>query len=214
VVFDNIQEGQLEAIQMRGQDLVVSVIPALGGKISSIRWLGKELLAHNPRKPFRPARYAAPYEDYDASGFDECLPTIGPCQYLEYPWEGAELPDHGEVWSLPWDCQIEADGLYLRTQGIRMPYIFEKWITLPQPGVMHIRYALTNLAPFPFRYLWSAHPLFAPQPGMRIYLPAGGLVERRPPGRIVQRARLAGDPGQPGQPGGSEPHPRPGSAAG
>lgn len=171
-----IREGQLEAVLIQGDDLEVTVIPALGGKISSIRWRGRELLARNPQKPFQAARYAAPYADYDASGFDECLPTIGPCLYPEEPWKGAELPDHGEVWSLPWTCEEENGGLSLRVQGIQIPYGFEKSIRLLQPGALHIRYALTNPTPFPVRYLWSAHPLFAPQPGMRIYLPEGVRV--------------------------------------
>jgi hypothetical protein len=177
VVVKHTREGQLEAIRIQGQDLEITVIPALGGKLSSIRWRDKELLARNPQKPFVPARYAAPYADYDASGFDECLPTIGPCRYPEYPWEGIELPDHGEVWSLPWSWQEEDEGLALRAQGIRIPYIFEKHIRLPEPGTMRIRYSLANPTPFPIRYLWSAHPLFAPRPGMRIFLPEGVKVK-------------------------------------
>jgi hypothetical protein len=169
-------EGNLQAVLLQDYDLELVVIPGLGGKISSIRWMGRELLALNPHKPLRPARYAAPYSDYDASGFDECLPTIGPCLYPEYPWQGVELPDHGEVWSLPWTFQEESGVLHLKTQGIRLPYIFEKWVSIVQPGIASLRYALRNDTPFILRYLWSSHPLFAPTPGMRICLPEGVKV--------------------------------------
>jgi hypothetical protein len=173
VIPTSILEGDIKAVKISGHDLEAVVIPELGGKISSLRWRGKELLARNPEKPFQPARYAAPYADYDASGFDECFPTIGPCQYPDDPWKGVELPDHGELWSIPWQSQIEGNSLHLSAHGIRIPYRLEKWIRIPGMGRLHIHYLLTNLTPFPFRYLWSSHPLIAPQPGMRIYLPEG-----------------------------------------
>lgn len=168
--------GDLEARSLIAHDLRVTVIPRLGGKISSILWQGTELLAHNPRKAFQEARYAAPFADFDASGFDECLPTIGPCAYPEHPWQGVEAPDHGEVWSIPWEWDLEGEALHLHTHGIRFPYTFEKWIALPAPGRIRLGYGLTNHAPVPFKFLWSSHPLFAPRPGMRIHLPPGVRV--------------------------------------
>ena len=154
----------------------LSVIPELGGKICSITWRGKELLAQNPRKPYRRAPYGAPYADFDASGFDECFPTIGSCQYPAYPWEGTELPDHGELWSLPWTHQFLDDRLCLSANGIRVPYRFSKSIWVMDQETIRFSYRLDNITPFPFRYLWSSHPLFAPTPGMKILLPAGTAV--------------------------------------
>jgi hypothetical protein len=160
---------QFSATMLSDDDLTVVVVPELGGKLCSIVWQGREMLARNP---LRPARYAAPYADFDASGFDECLPAIGPSPYPEEPWQGIAIPDHGEVWSLPWSHQVEADRLRLRVHGVRFPYTFEKSVELRPPGAIRLRYALTNHAPFPFRFLWSAHPLLAPRSGMRIHLPA------------------------------------------
>jgi len=176
MILKNIREGELDSVQIRDEDLEVTVIPGLGGKISSIRWVGREILARNPGKKLAPARYAAPYADYDASGFDECIPTIGPCEYPEYPWKGIKLPDHGEVWSIPWSTWGEDGYLCLRTQGVRLPYVFEKRLRIVGPGEIHIQYALVNPTSFPIKYLWSSHPLIAPQPGMRIYLPEGAKV--------------------------------------
>jgi hypothetical protein len=171
MIAEVLLERELPAVMLREHDLEITVIPSLGGKISSIRWGGRELLARNPYKALQPARYAAPYADYDASGFDECLPTIGPCRYPEHPWRGVELPDHGEFWSLPWTCQEESGGLHLKAHGVRIPYVFEKWIRIERPGVVDLHYSLRNETPFDIRYLWSSHPLLAPQPGMRICLP-------------------------------------------
>ena len=123
--------GDLPAYRLAAHDLELMVLPTLGAKISSVRWAGVELLAQNPRKRLEEARYAAPYSEFDASGFDECLPTIGPCRYPEFPWEGVEVPDHGEMWSIPWAAQEEGDELHLVARGVRFPYEFHKWIALP-----------------------------------------------------------------------------------
>jgi hypothetical protein len=183
----------LAAIRLFRYDVELTVIPGLGGKIISIRWEDFELLAHNPRKPLRPAVYAAPYSQFDASGFDECFPTIGPCVYPEYPWEGIEMPDHGEVWALPWQANGEqidnpenagesgmpvenTEELCMQVNGVRVPYTFHKMIKICAPGIISFDYRLTNHSLYTFKYLWSSHPLFAPQPGMRLCLPPGTRV--------------------------------------
>ena len=47
----------IAALGLGGDGLAVVVVPELGGKLCSIVWQGRELLARNP---LRPARYAAP----------------------------------------------------------------------------------------------------------------------------------------------------------
>jgi hypothetical protein len=168
-----IKQNGLDAIRLQADDLSLAIIPDLGGKISSIEWNQRQILALNPLKPLRLARYAAPYSDYDASGFDECLPTIGACRYPEAPFAGIEAPDHGELWSIKWSESSVEDGLHLRVDGVRFPYTFHRWITFPASRSIHFRYALSNRSADPFKFIWSAHPLLAIQPGMRILLPEG-----------------------------------------
>jgi len=163
--------GALDGLFLSRMGWEIQVLPGLGGKISSIRSHGSELLANNPRKAMIPARYSAPYAEFDASGFDECFPTIGPCVYPDYPWSGIEVPDHGELWSVPWIWQVEGGQLRLESSGIHFPYHFTKTISITDAGAIRFQYHVSNPTPFPFRFLWSAHPLFAPQPGMRIVMP-------------------------------------------
>jgi hypothetical protein len=160
---------QVAAVALSDGDLSVSLVPELGGKIASVLWRGRELLARNP---LRPATYDCPYADFDASGFDECLPSIGACVYPEGPWQGMNVPDHGEVWSIPWSYAVDGTRVHLSVHGVRFPYAFEKTIVLRPPNAIRLDYAFTNLSSFPFKFLWSAHPLLAPRPGMRIHLPA------------------------------------------
>ena len=124
--LEHLKVNGLEALGVAGHDVQMVVVPGLGAKLCSLRWQGQELLALNPRKALRTAHYAAPYAEFDASGFDECLPSIGPCPYPEYPWQGAEVPDHGEAWSIPWSWEMQPEALHLWCGGVRFPYDFHK----------------------------------------------------------------------------------------
>jgi hypothetical protein len=96
-------------------------------------------------------------------------PTIGACLYPEAPFAVIEAPDHGELWSIKWSESPFEDGLGLRVDGVRFPYTFQRWITLPGFRWIHFHYALSNRAADPFKFIWSAHPRHPA--GMRIPLP-------------------------------------------
>jgi hypothetical protein len=172
--WERTTETWLGAVRLSAYDLALTAIPELGGKISSLQWNGREVLAHNPHKPLRRAEYAAPYADYDASGFDECFPTIGACQHPDAP--DVQAPDHGELWAIPWQEGVFQNGLYLFVNGFRFPYSFHRWIEIAGMGHLRLRYEVRSSADRPYRYLWSAHPLLALRPGMGIHLPKGVRV--------------------------------------
>ena len=164
----------LEAIQLESNDLRVVVIPAWGGKIASLYDCrrDREWLHRNPHLPYRLPAYGDNYgRDFDAGGFDECFPNISAGEYPVTPWQGTPLPDHGEVWSLPWQVTEAGDALHLAVHGVRLPYRLEKTLTLAG-GCLRCAYRLENPTPFPMAFVWSSHPTFAVQPGMRLHLPA------------------------------------------
>jgi hypothetical protein len=167
-------EASLQTIELNRYDVSLKVIPELGGKICSLKWNDREILAQNPYKSLRRAEYAAPYSDYDASGFDECFPTIGACPHPDIP--NILAPDHGELWSIPWTEGASGDGLYLYVNGVRFHYSFHRWIEVVGPGHVRLRYEVRSHADRSYRYLWSAHPLLALRPGMVIHLPEGVRV--------------------------------------
>jgi hypothetical protein len=164
----------LQLLRGRSTGLEVALLPEVGGKIISLRSAtGREWLWQT-RRPYRRPVYGAPFADYDISGFDECFPGIAEGPYPDRPWQGTTIPDHGELWTLPWATALEQDTLALTVHGLRFPYRLEKRLTLdPGAAALRIDYQLTNLSPFPLRYLWSAHPLLAARPGMRVLLPEG-----------------------------------------
>ena len=163
-------------IRGRSEGVEVALLPEVGGKMISLRSAaGREWLWQTPRRPYRRPEYGGAFEAYDISGFDECFPGIGEGPYPLAPWEGVTVPDHGEVWTLPWDASVDGETLVLSVHGVRFPYRMEKRLTIEGAGV-RIAYRLENLSPFALRYLWSAHPLFDARPGMRVELPAGVSV--------------------------------------
>ena len=163
--------GPFEAWEGLSENLRAVVLPALGSRMVSLVHVpsGREWLepGHGPADP----GYGAPFPEGGLCGWDEMFPSIDPCRYPEDPWRGAEIPDHGEVWSIPWQAELRDGALHLRTHGVRFPYRLEKRLSFDGDGALLIHYRAENLSPFPFRFAWTAHPLFRVNPGTRIELP-------------------------------------------
>jgi galactose mutarotase-like enzyme len=151
----------------------LAVLPQIGGKMTSLRRTDgeREFLLQPPERPYGQPEYGACFRDYDTGGFDECLPTVAECEYPEGRFAGTLLPDHGELWSIPWQYELHENELWLAAAGRRLPYIFRKRIRLENETVV-IAYELVSVSDEPFRYLWSAHPLLNVESGCRIVLPS------------------------------------------
>ncbi len=132
--------------------------------------LSYELLWQNPGREYKKTRYGDSYLIGELSGFDEMFPTISQCRYEDYPWAGIEIPDHGEVWSIPWDYTIEKDHVTLRVEGVRFPYTLNKTIHL-DGAELRIQYQAVNHSGFDFDFIWAAHPLFNTSGDMEITVP-------------------------------------------
>jgi len=151
----------------------VVVVPDLGGKIVSLVRIasGREYLVSLPsNEDFRNPAFGGTFVDYNNVGFDECIPTIAACAYPEGEFTGFQLPDHGDVWSLPWQHEIRGSGVMLSVQGRSLPFVFRKYLSL-QGTTLRIEYELLNTSDTRFQFLWSAHPLLRTEPGTTILLP-------------------------------------------
>ncbi|HZD48827.1 MAG TPA: hypothetical protein VE178_08775 [Silvibacterium sp.] len=175
-------------VVLKTDTLSVEVLPALGGKVASIRKNGIELL-QQPLLPYAPRTMTTSFEESDASGFDECLPSVSACEFDS----GAgriSIPDHGEFWRLPCEARSEGDhNVQLTASGSVLPLRFERKLhivsDLMHHDLMHhkrealqIDYRVENTGRDEVQYAWSAHPLFAVDPGDRILMP-GSVVEVR-----------------------------------
>ena len=159
----------IERLVLKTNTLTVEVLPALGGKIASMRRDGIELL-QQPLRPYAPRNLTMGFEQSDASGIDECLPSVAACD-VNTAAGVAHVPDHGEFWRLP--CAVEQlnpASARLTATGSVLPLRFERTLEV-EDDALRIDYRLENVGEVKVGYAWSAHPLFAVDAGDRIALP-------------------------------------------
>lgn len=89
-----------ENVVIRAGGCAVTLLPAFGGKIASIRLKGRELL-QIPLGPMLPRTRTMSFATGDASGWDECLPSVAACR-VETDAGPVDVPDHGDLWRTQW----------------------------------------------------------------------------------------------------------------
>jgi hypothetical protein len=190
---------KIENVLIRARDCAVTVLPQFGGKIASIR-IGKRELLQTPLAPIAPRTRTMAFDAGDASGWDECLPSVAACR-VETEGGTAEIPDHGDLWRVEWREQ----GLGIREQGLGNSHPFQpksrdgatgsgqvaesltligKCFSLPlelERGLelvevvggwrLKLQYKLRNTSSQTVPWSWAAHALFAVEEGDRIVLP-------------------------------------------
>ena len=160
------------AIALRGDELEVVVVPALGMKLTNLRRpRGREWLWRNDQMPLAPPRPEASFvETADSGGWDECFPTVAPSPVPGSPAGTPPLPDHGELWSAAWTSSVYAHAggatLAAAASGRLLPYEFHRELTVdPHEPLLRLGYRVRNTGSTPFPWIWCAHPLLTVQPG-------------------------------------------------
>ncbi|HEY0760599.1 MAG TPA: hypothetical protein VGD59_15225 [Acidisarcina sp.] len=162
----------LPCILLESEHLRVAVYPALGGKLASILWLadGQELL-QQPLLPAAARTRTMSFEQGDASGYDDCIPSVSACE-IDTQAGPVFVPDHGDFWRLGFNVlEANAGRVSMSAAGFSLPLRLEKTISL-RSGCITLAYRLTNEGSAPLQYLWSAHPSFSVEAGDRIDLPS------------------------------------------
>ncbi len=174
-----------ENVLIRAGACSVTLLPQLGGKVASIVVNGRELL-QTPLAPPEPRTRTISFDQSDASGWDECLPSVAACTIATAAGK-AHIPDHGDLWRVEWQqvpesrnpdrpLQDAATSVALRGECFSLPLVLERTLTLREKEggwLLAARYELTNTGSVPVPWAWAAHPLFLAEPGDRIVLPNG-----------------------------------------
>ena len=162
----------VSAVNVETQKLIATFLPELGGKFTSLidKRTNRQLMEQNPGEKYQKLSYAGEYVPAECSAFDDMFPTIDAFRCNQFPWNGAEMPDHGEVCGLPWDYEITGDSLKLSTYGVRFPYRFQKSVG-EENGNIKISYKVTNLCPFDFDFVYAAHCMIAGEAGAEVTFP-------------------------------------------
>jgi galactose mutarotase-like enzyme len=151
----------------------VTLMPALGGKISSIR-VGSEELLQTPLRPIETRSRTMAFAESDASGWDECLPSVAAC-VVHTEAGPAHIPDHGDLWRVAWQVlDVSHDSTTFRANCFSLPLQLTRSAIVAESASgwrLQLLYSLTNMGACRAPWSWSAHPLFSVHPGDRIVLP-------------------------------------------
>ena len=165
-------DGSTGRLILASECLRVVIVPAMGGKIASIQALPEnDELLQQPLRPIQPRTRDMAFGEGDASGYDECVPSVSGCE-IQNTAGILAIPDHGDFWRLPF-AVIAADENHaiLEATGFSLPLRFRKTLHLERDR-LKLSYELENVGANAIQYLWSAHPGFAVQAGDRVLLPA------------------------------------------
>ncbi len=91
---------QKENVLIKAGGCSVQIFPELGGKIASIKVGARELL-QTPLAPYGPRTRTMSFDAGDASGWDECFPSVAACS-IDTETGPAAIPDHGDLWRIEW----------------------------------------------------------------------------------------------------------------
>ena len=166
------EEQGFKVYGLKNDKVELRVAPELGGRVFSLRDLrsGREWMWHPPGelKLFRNS-FGDPFIKSTLAGLDECIPTLAACE-----WKGRKIPDHGEIWTLPWNVDEAAFAQHRIAMTVKTPlspFEFERVISLDE-NIVTFLYRLTNLGREPEEFVWTVHPLLTLEEGDRMELPA------------------------------------------
>ena len=149
-------------VSIENDALRIEVFPHLGGKVASV--LDKsdkfELLFDYAAEIPTASQYDRPYSNGWYAGWDECFPAVAGGPYPGHPYDGVRVPDHGELWGLPTTSEPSRNGITTIWHGLRFGYRLTRTLELDGASLV-ARYALQNLAPFDFRFVWAQHALMS-----------------------------------------------------
>ena len=187
----------IENVLIRAGACSITLLPRFGGKIASIR-VGERELLQQPLSPIAPRTHTMTFDSGDASGWDECLPSVAACR-VDTDEGSAEIPDHGDLWRVEWQQQESSrnegeaasrtnNAVTLIGRCFSLPLELRRKLELVQTGecwCLKIQYTLSSLGSDATPWSWAAHPLFSVEEGDRILLPGS-----------VNKLRLEGSGGE------------------
>lgn len=166
-------QGELVTVELQTDELQVVVLPELGGRISSLVDVasGREWLWANTAIGTYAVEPGAAYDPNWQGGWEELFPNDAATTM-----DGRDLPDHGELWSVPWEIVAsDAMRVTLRATGFSTGTVVTKTFTVDR-ATLTIGYSVQHNGDTPLPYLFKLHPAIAVHGDCHIELP-GGTIE-------------------------------------
>ncbi len=157
-------------VRLESDHLRVDVAPGVGGRIVSLREKagGHEFLWRNTRLRLERVPPGSPYDPNFYGGIDELLPNDIPERI-----DGVDCPDHGELWTMALDWQVDSDSLIFDGRLPRCGLVYRRRMRLADDRpTVHLEYRISNPTKAARHFLWNFHAALAVAPGDVIECPA------------------------------------------
>ncbi len=141
-------------------------LPDDGGKLASLTFCGREMLAQRKGDVYRRLLVDSSYVEAECSAFDDMFPTIDPCEI-----DGHRYLDHGEVCRRAWVSEIDGDRLSLCCTLREVEATLTKTASLTEDGALLLHYRMENRAARPLPCLWAGHIMLAGEEGAYVESP-------------------------------------------
>ncbi|PRY25356.1 galactose mutarotase-like enzyme [Aliiruegeria haliotis] len=161
----------MSQISLSNDHIAISIAPEFGARVTELvdRRSGRNWLVGGACEG--DTGEAAAYLGTEARGWDECAPTVAPC---EDPDWGRRLRDHGDLWGRPWKAERARGNVTNRFEGPE--FTFTRGLRLDGPCLL-CDYTITATTHARLPWMWSQHLLLATHPGERIVLDGVGQWE-------------------------------------
>lgn len=150
----------------------VEFIPVDGGRLSRLRFQGRDLLTRPPVSFRAPSGDFGLFETRPVYGYDDCFPSADPCPYPTMDWQ---VPDHGELCWLKWEVRRTSDSLVFQTRSLALPILFQRTLTFAESSLTW-SFEVSNLGRVEIPFQHVMHPLMPLQEINAITLPTFSCV--------------------------------------
>lgn len=153
-------------LTLESRHLVVSVVPALGGKIWRIynKPLAKEFLWRNEKLPLQKQAPGADYDTHFLGAIDELIPND-----LAETIDDIAYPDHGELWTTHLHYSVGENSITVYGSLELSGLFYSKTIRMDlERPALQIDYYLKNTTTAPRHFLWKLHAALLIEPGDKL----------------------------------------------
>ena len=141
-----------QVVTISSERMSLSVDMAYGARVTDLtdRATGRQWLLTGPRA--MDTSDAVVYRGAASRGWDECFPTILPCEAPEW---GGRLRDHGMLWGRPWTL-VEAGPQLLTASFVGDGIRFDRHLVL-SGAQLTANYTITSTRAAAIPYMWRQH---------------------------------------------------------
>lgn len=171
--------GMHDAIILENEHLRAVIITKLGGRVWTLedRVRGRQWIWHRKGVPLIGHAPGAVYDDVWAGGWEELFPNDAAGTF-----EGRDLPDHGEWWTMAFGAASETSGAAATVSLSAMSRIIRaectKVFSLPHDAsALTVSYRIRSLESEPFHFLFKQHLPIHITPACQLILPGGRAEE-------------------------------------